>query len=66
MRSQNKTEYDKRYMLAALELAKRGLGNVWPNPSVGCIVVSNISNKSKSEIVGRGWTQVIRVKRFGL
>ena len=57
MRSQNKTEYDKRYMLAALELAKRGLGNVWPNPSVGCIVVSNISNKSKSEIVGRGWTQ---------
>ena len=23
----------------ALALARRGLGNTWPNPSVGCVVV---------------------------
>ena len=57
MRSQNKTDHDKRYMLAALELAKRGLGNAWPNPSVGCILVKNFTKKNKSEIIGRGWTQ---------
>jgi len=44
-------------MLAALELAKRGLGNTWPNPSVGCILVRNFSKERGSEIVGRGWTQ---------
>ena len=27
-------------MLAALSLARRGLGNVWPNPAVGCVLVS--------------------------
>ncbi len=26
-------------MRAALALARRGLGNAWPNPSVGCVVV---------------------------
>ncbi len=42
---------DEAYMNAALSLAQRGLGNVWPNPAVGCILV-------KDDIVlGRGWTQ---------
>lgn len=35
----------------ALALARRGLGNVWPNPAVGCILVRD------GHIVGRGWTQ---------
>ncbi|MCF3974443.1 bifunctional diaminohydroxyphosphoribosylaminopyrimidine deaminase/5-amino-6-(5-phosphoribosylamino)uracil reductase RibD [Paracoccus salsus] len=35
----------------ALRLARRGLGNVWPNPAVGCVLVS------KGRVVGRGWTQ---------
>ena len=26
-------------MRAALALARRGLGNVWPNPAVGCVIV---------------------------
>lgn len=35
----------------ALRLARRGLGNVWPNPAVGCVLVS------EGRVVGRGWTQ---------
>ncbi|WP_137177701.1 bifunctional diaminohydroxyphosphoribosylaminopyrimidine deaminase/5-amino-6-(5-phosphoribosylamino)uracil reductase RibD [Roseomonas sp. AR75] len=38
-------------MQAALALARRGLGNVWPNPSVGCVIVRD------GQVVGRGWTQ---------
>jgi diaminohydroxyphosphoribosylaminopyrimidine deaminase/5-amino-6-(5-phosphoribosylamino)uracil reductase len=38
-------------MQAALTLARRGLGNVWPNPSVGCVIVRD------GQVVGRGWTQ---------
>lgn len=30
---------DTAHMRAALALARRGLGNTWPNPSVGCVVV---------------------------
>src|SRR6185312_9850225 len=42
---------DRNFMQAALALAKRGLGNVWPNPAVGCVIVKN------GIVVGRGWTQ---------
>jgi diaminohydroxyphosphoribosylaminopyrimidine deaminase/5-amino-6-(5-phosphoribosylamino)uracil reductase len=42
---------DLQAMRAALALARRGLGTVWPNPAVGCIIVHN------GKIVGRGWTQ---------
>ncbi len=38
-------------MRAALALACRGLGNVWPNPAVGCVIVKD------GRVVGRGWTQ---------
>ncbi len=38
-------------MKTALSLARRGLGNVWPNPAVGCVIVK------EGKIVGRGWTQ---------
>jgi diaminohydroxyphosphoribosylaminopyrimidine deaminase / 5-amino-6-(5-phosphoribosylamino)uracil reductase len=38
-------------MRAALALARRGLGNVWPNPAVGCVIVND------GRVVGRGWTQ---------
>lgn len=38
-------------MQMALALARRGLGQVWPNPAVGCVVVQD------GRVVGRGWTQ---------
>ena len=38
-------------MRAALALAHRGLGTVWPNPAVGCVIVND------GRVVGRGWTQ---------
>lgn len=45
------TTSDKRYMALALGLASRGLGQVWPNPAVGCVIVK------EGRIAGRGWTQ---------
>jgi diaminohydroxyphosphoribosylaminopyrimidine deaminase/5-amino-6-(5-phosphoribosylamino)uracil reductase len=40
-------------MRAALGLARRGLGRVWPNPAVGCVLV----RPDSGAVVGRGWTQ---------
>ena len=37
-------------MAAALRLAAKGLGRVWPNPSVGCVLVKD------GQIIGSGWT----------
>lgn len=37
-------------MRSALSLAARGLGNTWPNPAVGCVIVR------EGMVVGRGWT----------
>jgi diaminohydroxyphosphoribosylaminopyrimidine deaminase / 5-amino-6-(5-phosphoribosylamino)uracil reductase len=42
---------DARYMALALQLGRRGMGRVWPNPAVGCVIVGH------GRIVGRGWTQ---------
>ncbi|MFV0302533.1 MAG: bifunctional diaminohydroxyphosphoribosylaminopyrimidine deaminase/5-amino-6-(5-phosphoribosylamino)uracil reductase RibD [Paracoccus sp. (in: a-proteobacteria)] len=44
-------ENDARHMAHALRLARRGLGNVWPNPAVGCVLVR------AGRVVGRGWTR---------
>lgn len=41
---------DAAHMCAALALARRNLGRVWPNPSVGCIVVKD------GQVLGRGVT----------
>ena len=40
-------------MKTALSLAGRGLGRVWPNPAVGCVLF----DPSQNMVVGRGWTQ---------
>ncbi len=42
---------DAAFMRQALSLARRGLGDVWPNPSVGCVIVTN------GVVVGRGNTR---------
>ncbi len=44
------SQTDKRYMALALSLGRRGLGQCWPNPSVGCVIVRD------GRIVGRGVT----------
>jgi diaminohydroxyphosphoribosylaminopyrimidine deaminase/5-amino-6-(5-phosphoribosylamino)uracil reductase len=50
-RSSSQRSFDLRMMRAALALARRGLGIVWPNPAVGCVIVD------QGRVVGRGWTQ---------
>jgi diaminohydroxyphosphoribosylaminopyrimidine deaminase/5-amino-6-(5-phosphoribosylamino)uracil reductase len=42
---------DIRFMSLALTLGRRGLGNAWPNPAVGAVVVKD------GVVDGRGWTQ---------
>ncbi|MFA6267190.1 MAG: bifunctional diaminohydroxyphosphoribosylaminopyrimidine deaminase/5-amino-6-(5-phosphoribosylamino)uracil reductase RibD [Pseudolabrys sp.] len=49
--SRNDKKDDERYMRLALSLGRRGLGNAWPNPAVGAVLVKD------GVIVGRGWTQ---------
>src|SRR4051812_1523854 len=44
-------EADRAHMVAALSIARRGLGNTWPNPGVGCVRVR------AGLVVGRGWPQ---------
>ncbi len=46
---------DTRFMFLALALGRRGLGNTWPNPAVGAVVVRD--DGGAPVIVGRGWTQ---------
>lgn len=41
---------DARWMASALALAAQGLGRVWPNPSVGCLIVNH------GRVVGRART----------
>lgn len=42
---------DERWMRLALSLGARGLGRVWPNPAVGCVIVRD------GRVLGRGATQ---------
>ena len=49
--SPSASEADQRFMDLALALGSRGLGNTWPNPAVGAVVVKD------GVILGRGWTQ---------
>ncbi len=44
------TAEDAGHMRAALALARRGIGNTWPNPPVGCVIVR------EGRVVGRAVT----------
>ena len=55
---------DLPHMRAALALARRGLGNAWPNPAVGCVLVKDgrvieLMSKEKraksDRDIGPGW-----------
>lgn len=43
------TDFDRRAMARALELAERGLETTHPNPRVGCVIAQG------EEVVGEGW-----------
>lgn len=44
--------FDEQMMALALRLGRRGQGQVWPNPAVGCVIVND------GRVVGRGRTMV--------
>ena len=46
-------EFDRQMMEIALRMARRGLGNTAPNPSVGAVVV----DEAARELISVGWTQ---------
>jgi diaminohydroxyphosphoribosylaminopyrimidine deaminase/5-amino-6-(5-phosphoribosylamino)uracil reductase len=58
---------DTRWMALALSLGRRGHGSVWPNPAVGCVLVTD------GRVVGRGFTgpggrphaEVVALERAG-
>ncbi len=39
----------EEYMMQAIELSRRGIGSVEPNPPVGCVIVKG------GEVIGQGW-----------
>lgn len=45
------SEIDHQFMRTAIALGMRGLGQSWPNPAVGCVVVRD------GRVLARGWTQ---------
>ncbi|HRE60951.1 MAG TPA: bifunctional diaminohydroxyphosphoribosylaminopyrimidine deaminase/5-amino-6-(5-phosphoribosylamino)uracil reductase RibD [Micropepsaceae bacterium] len=52
LKGQTASQADLRFMALALSLARRGLGQVSPNPAVGCVIVDR-----DGLVAGRGWTQ---------
>jgi diaminohydroxyphosphoribosylaminopyrimidine deaminase / 5-amino-6-(5-phosphoribosylamino)uracil reductase len=51
----SEAERDRRIMRAALSIGRRGLGNTWPNPAVGCVIVRD--DGAGPVVVGRGFTR---------
>src|SRR6266436_284622 len=52
---QTAADGDERLMALALALGRRALGNAWPNPAVGAVLVRD--ENGEPIVVGRGWTQ---------
>jgi diaminohydroxyphosphoribosylaminopyrimidine deaminase/5-amino-6-(5-phosphoribosylamino)uracil reductase len=52
---QTSADCDERFMALALALGRRALGNAWPNPAVGAVLVRD--ENGEPIVVGRGWTQ---------
>ena len=50
----NNLALDKKLMLKAIEIAKRGIPHVYPNPAVGCVIYDG------SKILSTGYH-----KKFG-
>jgi len=48
--------WDSRFMAAALALGRRNIGQTWPNPAVGALVVRDA--QTEPFVVGRGATEI--------
>ncbi len=57
---------DKKYMQIALNLAHRGLGRTWPNPSVGCVIVKDgeIIARTRTANSGRPHAESLALKNI--
>ena len=65
MLSQKKT--DHRFMQLALMLGRQGMGRVWPNPAVGCVLTRQgvIIGRGRTADGGRPHAEVVALTRAG-
>ncbi len=58
---------EERLMQAALRMADRGLGRVWPNPAVGCIIVqgNRMIARARTADGGRPHAETIALEQAG-
>lgn len=58
---------DIRWMRSALALSRRGLGQVWPNPSVGCIIVRDglVAGRGVTAASGRPHAEALALAQAG-
>ncbi len=58
---------DLHYMRNALALARMGLGNTWPNPVVGCVLVKNnrIIARARTANGGRPHAEQLAIEQAG-
>lgn len=58
---------DRVHMVAALEMAESGLGHVWPNPSVGAVVVAGGRpvGRGRTQVHGRPHAEVVALRQAG-
>jgi len=67
VRMQNQKKTDTRFMALALMLGRRGLGRVWPNPAVGCVLVRNgvVIGRGRTADGGRPHAEVVALAQAG-
>jgi len=60
-------EDEARFMARALDLAEEGLGTVWPNPSVGAVIVrdGDVKGEGRTQLRGRPHAEVIALQAAG-
>lgn len=58
---------DPRWMRLALSLGARGLGQVWPNPAVGCVLVMDgrVVGRGRTATGGRPHAEVVALSQAG-
>jgi diaminohydroxyphosphoribosylaminopyrimidine deaminase/5-amino-6-(5-phosphoribosylamino)uracil reductase len=58
---------DQRWMSEALSLARTGLGRVWPNPTVGCLIVRGevVVGRGRTAQGGRPHAEVLSLREAG-